>query len=691
MASIRFIQSSERRNHALGRRQIEEKTYEQYMDEVVGKISMYAPEWTNFNPSDPGITTLENITALNVLQESYINKKHHEGRTALMKLAGFLPKEGSAARVYLSAKNNQDTIILPEGQQFRIGDLPFECEKTTVVSKGKLINVVANNKDFSELLEKQNIYSCSVFSDKPEKNMEFNLIFDEIQSIDKQFSIYVDLQTEFNRNNPGEGNKMVSLHWQCYTEKGFQNISVKDETWGFLYSGIIRFDLGDNQLIKCDVGKHSGYVIRAVLDKPDYDIPPKLNYIEGPLFEVVQQENLSFVKEYVDGLDEIAVYSDILENEYTRIYSWQEEKNCYTLCNEDRYHIEHDGYGMFRYQFDGGCKKVMIAAYSDSLMPLCKIGVIEGYDNQYMELPFKGQLVTNCSVIIERTGKNGENEYFHMLPDMPGNEGFRYHIDRKNGKIYIDDGGRFHGSTVYVGQFAISRGIEGNIPPEKEFTPVGYESDIIFTNPVAGFDGCDFESVNEVEHRFLQDVNNSYTAVRAQDYVDAVMATPFLCIDKVNAYRKSDDNIIHIAVKPQSAKNHPSLPGLYKQMIMDNLDKRRIMGSIIRLQSPVYTPVNVYGKISVKEHYVDADKIIDNTIRELVDFAHMDKAFGAALHFDVIFQKLERLECVESIGELTLRPSSLAHVTVDGVDLIADGNCLFYPGEIKIDTHMVHH
>ena len=39
------------------------KSHDQLMEENIGKIPLYSDEWTNFNPADPGITILENLSA----------------------------------------------------------------------------------------------------------------------------------------------------------------------------------------------------------------------------------------------------------------------------------------------------------------------------------------------------------------------------------------------------------------------------------------------------------------------------------------------------------------------------------------------------------------------------------------------------------------------------------------------------
>src|ERR671930_441652 len=38
---------------------LDDRSYQQLRDELVRRIPVYAPEWTDHNPSDPGITLIE--------------------------------------------------------------------------------------------------------------------------------------------------------------------------------------------------------------------------------------------------------------------------------------------------------------------------------------------------------------------------------------------------------------------------------------------------------------------------------------------------------------------------------------------------------------------------------------------------------------------------------------------------------
>ena len=48
------------------------RTYEERMEDVLRELPIRSSEWTNYNPSDPGITILENVTAFSALQPGFV-------------------------------------------------------------------------------------------------------------------------------------------------------------------------------------------------------------------------------------------------------------------------------------------------------------------------------------------------------------------------------------------------------------------------------------------------------------------------------------------------------------------------------------------------------------------------------------------------------------------------------------------
>jgi hypothetical protein len=38
---------------------LDDRRYQQLVDEALARIPVHTPEWTNFNPSDPGVTLIQ--------------------------------------------------------------------------------------------------------------------------------------------------------------------------------------------------------------------------------------------------------------------------------------------------------------------------------------------------------------------------------------------------------------------------------------------------------------------------------------------------------------------------------------------------------------------------------------------------------------------------------------------------------
>ena len=63
---------------------LNDKTYQELISEAIMQIPLYTTEWTNFNPSDPGMTILENLTAFEALQQESIRQVTPQIRQKLL-------------------------------------------------------------------------------------------------------------------------------------------------------------------------------------------------------------------------------------------------------------------------------------------------------------------------------------------------------------------------------------------------------------------------------------------------------------------------------------------------------------------------------------------------------------------------------------------------------------------------------
>ena len=145
-------------------------------------------------------------------------------------------------------------------------------------------------------------------------------------------------------------------------------------------------------------------------------------------------------------------------------------------------------------------------------------------------------------------------------------------------------------------------------------------------------------------------------------------------------------NLVRIAVKQGTDEEFPRLSDIYKRIIRERLEERRLLTTRVELVQPIYMPVNVSATVYVKLHYDNAAARIEEIIREKTDYLHSDKNFGELLKFDEVFHAIEMLDCVEYVYELSLRPKSLSGARMQDADIIPNANCLLYPGDIHVET-----
>lgn len=105
------------------------------------------------------------------------------------------------------------------------------------------------------------------------------------------------------------------------------------------------------------------------------------------------------------------------------------------------------------------------------------------------------------------------------------------------------------------------------------------------------------ESVEQLEKMYRLAGNSSYTAVIVDDYKRITQNTPWLCIKKVNAFYNAQANEVSIAVLPESERALPKLSGEYKEQLLKQLERYRMLCTRVNITGPEYACVDAYVKL----------------------------------------------------------------------------------------------
>lgn len=694
----------------LSTKHIPAKTYEELLLENLGKIPIYSGEWTNYNPADPGITILENLTALQIIQQNHIDEVPAAAKVRLLELMGYRQKKGKSAEVWLEAAGVRKAFTIPAGQRFMVGDISFETSHEWRVGAGRITGIFRRSAgvttDCSYLLDSNVAFCAEVFGDGASEGSALWLVMDEPPLEGEERVIYAAVGGREDRT-PFSEEKAVSfgeICWECFTEEGFVPMRVEDGTHGFLADGCLRLKQPErHRAVRVEDNGISGYVWRARLVHSEYDAPPVLRYMSGFLFPVYQKETMVATHVF-QGASNIVVNGTVAGNGYIRVYVRERKGGPYVAYEEsmgahDRgryYRKERAEQGDYAIVFDKkrfGCAPgrfrdaVKIVSYSEEMMRSFYLGDVFGYDGQKIDLPGEHVVLSDFSVIARQEWKDGEIVYDFLRPGRQDGQEMHYSLCEDEGKLVIHDPGKYVGAKLYLGGMAVTRGPEGNVRAGNAFVPVQLAcgEGIRFSNPAHGTGGAFQESLEETRRRFVKDLGRAETAVTPSDYEALVRRLPGLCIDKVHAWMDHGKNEVQIAVLPGSKEAFPRLSRKYLLEIEKWLGDRRLLSTGIRVRQPVYTAVHISGTIYVKPHYEGCREQIEAAVRTGLDYVHGSMGFGERLCFDRIFHAVENLDCVAYIHELAVRPQNTANVMMDGMDIIPAPDCLLYAGNIRLN------
>jgi hypothetical protein len=122
---------------------LDDRTFNDIVEEAIGMIPRYAPEWTNHNPSDPGITLIELSAWMTDLILHRLNQVPEKNYVAFLNLLGIKLRPPRAAKAFLqfALVDGAQKQRVPKGTQV---STPQATEEETVTFETARDLVVVN-------------------------------------------------------------------------------------------------------------------------------------------------------------------------------------------------------------------------------------------------------------------------------------------------------------------------------------------------------------------------------------------------------------------------------------------------------------------------------------------------------------------------------------------------------------------
>ncbi|MEU8707600.1 putative baseplate assembly protein [Streptomyces sp. NPDC048565] len=609
---------------------LDDRRFQQFVDDAKRYIQQRAPEWTDHNVSDPGVTLVETLAHMADQIVYRLNRVPEKNHLAFLDLVGITLFPPAAARTdvtfWLSAPQ-EDAIPVPVGTEVatvrteRDTAVVFATERELTVVPCTLSHLVVQHQGkpvtdrTADLAEGKDLM-CFAEAPAPGDCMLFGLT-----AAVPHCALALELDSRVD--GVGVDPRQPPLVWEAWTEDGWRPCEVdRDGTGGLNRPGDVVLHVPGGHVLSRNGGHEAGWLRCRVTEpqqgQPFYATSPTIRSAEG-----------------------------------------------YTI---------------------GGTTRVMHAesVYDETL------GESIGLPGQRLRLVHTPVVGDNPPVLLQTAGRDGWEDW-EVVPHFAASRPDDRHItlDAVTGEIAFGPSVREpdgtlrqygavapKGSVIRARRYRTGGGRDGNVARgtiQVLRTSIPYVSEVV--NREAARGGVDGETVEEAKLRAPITLRAQERAVTLRDYEElARRAAPetarITCLEgkesEYGAYA------IRVLVVPQAVPDpggrlrfEQLVPGdALLDRITRHLDERRLIGTRVAVGPPYYQGVTVVATVHAFRG-VDTDRVRRQTHDAL--YQHLDPLtggadgrgwpFGRPVQAGEVFAVLQRVPGVELVDEVILHPA----------------------------------
>lgn len=292
---------------------LDDRTHDQIVADVKALIPRYAPEWTNQNESDPGVTMLELFASVADMLLYRLNRVPERNYVKFLQLVGIRPEPARPARADLTFTAKApagEAVSVPAGAQVAVagaGPEPLLFETQEAIAVGAELKAVQTYDGISHTDQtprhEADAQTYPPFGPHAGAGAALLLGFDPDSKLPEgelSLAVFVAPATT-GRQSHRCGLDVDALPvpariaWECRTEDGWTRLRVlADETRAFTRSGYVRLrgpgDDAKGQELGAVPGEHLW--IRARVERSAYDRAPELEAVIANTVTAVEGETV---------------------------------------------------------------------------------------------------------------------------------------------------------------------------------------------------------------------------------------------------------------------------------------------------------------------------------------------------------------------------------------------------------------
>jgi len=281
---------------ALPMRSLDDRSFQDIVDEAKKKIPLYCPEWTDHNVSDPGVTLIELFAWMIDVLLFRLNQVPHKHHVRLLELLGIDLEAPRAATVpltfYLSAPQDHN-VVVPRGMAVTTSRADggeaifFSTEDELVIRPADLTHIMVRRRMIDGSMRYQEIglrFQREFTPFSPESPQEGEAIYFGFDEPLDSHLIGLEI-TCLRAGGLSIIPESPPVIWQAWTESGWEEAEVEEDgSGGMSWSGQVRLHLP--VMAQREINGVPAFWVRCELVTPSedqlpYDTSPELTKVEA--------------------------------------------------------------------------------------------------------------------------------------------------------------------------------------------------------------------------------------------------------------------------------------------------------------------------------------------------------------------------------------------------------------------------
>ncbi|WBQ06500.1 putative baseplate assembly protein [Kribbella sp. CA-293567] len=604
---------------------LDDRQYDDLVADSVALVRRSCPEWTDENPSDPGMALIEAYAFLTDGLFQRLNQVPDRLLVKFLDLIGLRLVSPTPARVPVTfwlSSPAQSPMIVARGTETgtvrteTAASVVFASQTELTIPPCSVTTVLTRSQERTETVQADLVAAATpAFSTPPQPGDEL-LIGLDVAVPSVALRLEYGGQTEGLGIDPGH----PPLVWEAWTGSGWRECELdRDETGGLNQSGSLVLHVPDGHQGSVIGGQPAGWIRARVIPveagRPGYTASPLIRRLEadsiGGTVESVQAELI---------FDEILGESE-------------------------------------------GVPGQVFAVRSAPVLAGLGSPVVEvSSDDGWLE----------CTAVEDFAASGPQDRHFRLDP-VPGEVSFGPVIRWPDGGLRQHGLVPEKGATVRIREYAVGGGLRGNVPRAAIGT---LKSSIPFVsaveNRVAAHDGTDGETLAEARDRAPILLRTRGRAVTAEDY-EALAREAVPEAARVRCITAGVDagqaGTVKVLVVPAAAQHDgvitfadlvPSVPLLEK--LAARLEEVRLIGTRVSVEPPRYRGVTVVARLVARPR-VDRDRVRTDALRTLYRFLNplpdggfdrLGWEFGRAVRSGDIYSVLQAVPGVQAVEDIRL-------------------------------------